>query len=76
MKQAEITKEIQQKYLARPDDCPFCDNAGGEGLHAHNNDIEPDVDYLYRNVTCRDCGREWVEQFRLELIDNLLEPTT
>lgn len=70
----KITKAILKKYLKNPDNCPFCNNEGGEGLRAHNNDITPDTSCLWRNVSCKDCGREWTEEFELTLIDNLIEP--
>lgn len=70
----EITKKIIKKYLNDPDNCPFCDNEGGEGLRAENNDITPETFVLWRNISCKDCGREWTEEFTLTTIDNLIEP--
>lgn len=71
---SNITKKIQKKYLKNPDICPFCNNEDGGSLKADNSDITPDTEVLWRNVKCNDCGREWTEQFRLESIDNLIEP--
>lgn len=69
-----ISKTINKKYLKNPDDCPFCNNVGGKGLSADNNNITPETFNLWRNITCNDCGKSWTEQFKLELIDNLIEP--
>ena len=69
----EIPKKIIKKYLKNPDDCPFCENKDGKGLNADNNDISPETNLLWRNIKCNDCGRRWVEQFRLELISDLEE---
>ena len=70
----EITPKINKKYLKDPDTCPFCNNEKGEGLKAENNDIIPETSSLWRNVSCKDCGRQWTEAFELVLIDNLIEP--
>jgi hypothetical protein len=69
----EINNEIVEKYLKDPNNCPFCENKKGEGLRAENDDIIPDNSALWRNVSCKDCGREWVEEFELTTISNLTE---
>lgn len=69
----KITAKIIKKYLKNPDNCPFCDNKEGKGLYADNNDITPESSVLWRNISCNDCGRGWTEEFKLSLIDNLIE---
>lgn len=68
----KITAKINKAYLKNPDSCLFCNNKEGKGLRADNNNIEADVSVVWRSVSCKDCGKEWTEQFRLELIDNLI----
>lgn len=54
----KITKKIIKEYLKNPDDCPFCNNKNGLGLKADNSNIIPETEVLWRNVSCKDCGRQ------------------
>lgn len=64
-----ITEGEQEAYLEDPNTCPFC---GGRKLNTGDTDFS-DTD-AWRNITCSNCKRKWVECFQLWSIDNLEEP--
>jgi len=41
--------------------CPFC---GKEGVQAGDNDFEGN--YVWQNVSCDECGKEWTDQYRMD----------
>ena len=66
MKEIDVTKALDDKYLEYPDNCPVCDSDNINGGHIDAGDIS-----AWRDVCCLDCGAEWTERFELTGIANL-----
>lgn len=48
--------------------CPYCDS---DEISGEEGEFESTVGY--RNVSCRDCGRSWTEEFSLTGVTELTE---
>lgn len=66
MKEIEVTREHDIKYLEYPDNCPICDSDNINGGH-----IEAGYTSAWRDVSCLNCGAKWTELFELTGIANL-----
>ena len=46
--------------------CPYCESENITGGHG-----EFDYDIAWRNVSCRDCGESWTEEFTMTGVTEL-----
>lgn len=60
-----LTAKQKKKYLADSSKCPYC---GSSSIEGSNEDDEGDD--KFQNISCDDCGREWVDIYKLAEVDD------
>lgn len=60
-----LTPEQKAAYLAASSRCPYCQSSDVEG---DRHDYAGDE--VAQNIHCNDCGREWVDVYRLAEVDD------
>ena len=61
MEKKQLTEQEVKEYIEYPNTCPFCKS---ENLDADPIDVY-ETNTASRNVSCEDCGEEWVEEFTM-----------
>ena len=62
---SKLTPEQKAAYLKDSCKCPHCQAGNFEG-----GEIQADGESHYQNISCNECGREWVEIYGLVEVDD------
>ncbi len=65
MSQGKLTDEQKARYLLHPHNCPFCNSDS-----INEGETEGDGSHHFCTIDCDDCGRKWIEQYKLEGIED------
>ena len=61
MRYESLNPEREAAYLENSQRCPFCQSGRLEG----DGDTDYDGDLIFKNISCRNCGRQWHDEYRL-----------
>ncbi len=65
----EDDKVAKEKYLANPDQCPYCASTNTD-ITDYDLDERPlQKDMYERLIECGECHNEWKETIKIEVVD-------